>query len=190
MLVPVLSADTLPRGVLLLANKRGGRPFTEHDANLSRAFALLAGTVADNIRLYAAAEEQSRQADEARRYYWALMEKASEAVLVMDATTKTIIDVNQRAIDLFGYSREEFLAFPPGWDTRSGREQATGDGVTRATVRDGSFHTTRPREHLRKDGTPLLLRVSASRVDTPRGPVVLTLCREADETDATETSQI
>jgi diguanylate cyclase (GGDEF)-like protein/PAS domain S-box-containing protein len=165
-------------GVVLLANKRGSRPFTEHDANLSRAFASLAGTLAENMRLRAETQERSREVDEARRYYSALMEQAGEAVLVMDGSGMTVIDVNQRAVDLYGYSREEFRAFQSGWDIRSEAERARGEGITHITAREGQVQTALIREHLRKDGTPLTVEVTANRIDTPRGPVVLSFIRE------------
>lgn len=178
LLAPMVDPSGRPLGVVMLANKRGGRPFTEHDANLSRAFASLAGALVDNMRLRAETLEQSRQADEARRYYSALMEQAGEAVLVMDAASMTIIDVNQRAVELYGYSREEFLAFPPGWDIRSALERARSEGITHLASREGQVRTALLREHLRKDGSPFLVEVTANRTDTPRGPVVLSFIRE------------
>ena len=63
LLAPMVNPSGRPLGVVMLANKRGGRPFTEHDATLSRAFASLAGALVDNMQLRA--ETRSRALDEA-----------------------------------------------------------------------------------------------------------------------------
>jgi PAS domain S-box-containing protein len=63
----------------------------------------------DRLRL----EQQNRQAEEKLREsearYRQLFERESDAVLVFDTVTLKLEDVNQAALDLFGYSKSEFL---------------------------------------------------------------------------------
>jgi PAS domain-containing protein len=50
---------------------------------------------------------EQRRAEEFRRI---LFEQAGEAILVVDMSTRRIVDANDRACELHGYSREEFLS--------------------------------------------------------------------------------
>jgi len=58
-------------------------------------------------------EKERRQADEAlqvseTRYRW-LFETAQDGILILDADTENIADVNPSLIDMLGYSHEELL---------------------------------------------------------------------------------
>jgi PAS domain S-box-containing protein len=64
----------------------------------------------DRIRL----EQQNKQAEaklrESEGRYRQLFDSESDAVVVFDAETMQFEDVNQAAVDLFGYSKKEFLS--------------------------------------------------------------------------------
>jgi PAS domain S-box-containing protein len=64
--------------------------------------------------------EESLRANE--RNYREIFNAASDAVFVHDSATGAILDVNQRALDMFGYTREELQAQPAGDPLRDGGE--------------------------------------------------------------------
>lgn len=53
--VPLRGGEARPHGALLLSDKRGGAPFTEHDVRVAQAFADLAGTALAQTEALAAA---------------------------------------------------------------------------------------------------------------------------------------
>jgi len=106
-----------------------------------------------------------------------LVEHAGDAFLLHDLEGK-IVDVNQRACDSLGYSREELLElpidhidvaaaesdFPTPW-----ARMGSGMGVTREAI------------HLRKDGSTFPVEVRIDRFDAAGGELVLQLARDVTE---------
>ncbi|NJN19835.1 MAG: response regulator [Oscillochloris sp.] len=103
--VPVLSGDTV-LGVLNAAKVIAGRPFTEADQELLVLLARQAAIAIENARLY------SRVLHSEERYR-TLLQYASDAVLLLDADGRTVIDANLAAERLSGYSREELTRLAP-----------------------------------------------------------------------------
>ncbi|MBI5218877.1 MAG: PAS domain S-box protein [Bacteroidia bacterium] len=48
---------------------------------------------------------------ESQQKYYALFSEANDIILIIDAETDKIVDVNNKAIELFGYTRNEFFNF-------------------------------------------------------------------------------
>lgn len=166
-------------GVLSLANKRDGRPFTDNDVLLGMAFADLVATTLENVR---AREE----AEAAHRYLRSLMDQAHDAIYITDPHTRRILDVNEAAERLSGYTRDQLLTMcapdlrPP--------EDRVQPGTTDLVLEHGerSLLVTLPRRHLRADGRIVPVEVSARLVQTPRGPVVMNIVRDVSERVAAE----
>jgi diguanylate cyclase (GGDEF)-like protein/PAS domain S-box-containing protein len=95
----------------------------------------------------------------------ALIEHASDAVIVQDPSTGRVAEVNRRAEELYGYSREEFLAFLPGWDLRTDDECIEGESLYALAARDGEV-PARPRWHRRKDGSAVPVEAGVTRIET------------------------
>lgn len=161
-------------GVLSLANKRDGRPFTDNDVLLGMAFADLVATALENVR---AREE----AEAAHRYLRSLMDQAHDAIYITDPHTRRILDANEAAERLSGYTRAQLLTMrapdlrPP--------EDRVQPGTTDLVLEHGerSLLVTLPRRHLRADGRIVPVEVSARLVQTPRGPVVMNIVRDVSE---------
>lgn len=49
--------------------------------------------------------------DESQQKYFAIFSEANDAILVIDAESDRIVDINNKAIELFGYTKNEFLGF-------------------------------------------------------------------------------
>ena len=103
------------------------------------------------------------QIAESERKYRRLTENAYDAIFLVDAETFQIVDVNPRAEELTGYSREELLNMPmyrlrsnENWDALRDRVQE----VMQSGV--GRFEDT-PLIH--KNGNPISVETAASSVE-------------------------
>lgn len=103
--VPVLAGERV-LGVLNAAKVIAGVPFTEADQEL---LALLAGQAAiaiENARLYT-------QVVNSEERYRALLQHASDAVLLLDAAGQSILDGNLALERLSGYTRDDLQRLAP-----------------------------------------------------------------------------
>jgi PAS domain S-box-containing protein len=120
---------------------------------------LLAECILKIFSVRAAVELERRQADEARRRseesYRSIFEAAEDPLFVHDAGSGAILDVNPKACQVYGYSREELLSLgvgalssgvPPYTQERAAVliEQARREGPVRMEWhrrnKDGSLH--------------------------------------------------
>jgi diguanylate cyclase (GGDEF)-like protein/PAS domain S-box-containing protein len=113
------------------------------------------------------AEESLRRAE---RDYRDLFESAGEALLVLDAELRTVLDANPRACELCGWSWPELVAS----DLRS---LWTGVPGSLASGGSGRFETM----HRRHGGAELRLEVTVSPVRWRGRPAALALAREVPE---------
>jgi len=95
---------------------------------------------------------------ESEEKYRQLFETETDAIMIFDAETKRYIDVNDAAIRLYGYSKDEFLNLTP-CDISAERD-ATDISIKRAIE---GFATRIPlRYHKKKDGTVFPAEISGS----------------------------
>src|SRR5262245_28048793 len=95
--------------------------------------------------------------------FHALIAHASDAIIVQDMESGRVVDLNDRAVALYGYTREEMLAFPPGWDLRAEEQARDGDSLFHLAAM-GSDVPASPRWHRRKDGTAVPVEASVFRL--------------------------
>jgi two-component system NtrC family sensor kinase len=103
--VPVLAGDQV-LGVLNAAKLRFGQPFSEADQDMLMLLAGQAATAIANARLY-------RQATHSEERYRTLLQHANDAVLLLDAHGRTILEANLALEQLSGYNQHELLALSP-----------------------------------------------------------------------------
>jgi two-component system NtrC family sensor kinase len=105
--VPVLAGERL-LGVLNAAKVASSNspPFSEADQELLMLLAAQAAIAIENARLYT-------QMAQSEARYRALLQHATDAVLLIDAAGQAILDVNLALEQLSGYSREELLTMVP-----------------------------------------------------------------------------
>ena len=99
------------------------------------------------------------------KLFRALIDRANDAIEVIDPETGRFLDVNERACQIHGYSREEYLALAvydlvPGmtreiWSRRSQDLRRAGSDVIEAT-------------HRRKDGSSVPVEVNVAHVSLDR----------------------
>ena len=87
-------------GLLGLANKPGG--FTDNDLPLAAAFGELAAIALYNTRVLQSLKESEEK-------YRKLIEAANDAIILADAETGIILEVNKKGMELLGLCREEII---------------------------------------------------------------------------------
>ena len=111
---------------------------------------------------------------ESANSYKRLMEQASDAILV-SYPDQPLLEVNQRASDMLGYTREELLQLRRGSSTPLDDMGALAL-VTDEILEGDIVYAERPVR--RKDGTIIVTELSARRLDDGR---ILTLARDVTE---------
>ncbi|HSB80303.1 MAG TPA: GAF domain-containing protein [Candidatus Methylomirabilis sp.] len=94
---------------------------------------------------------------EGEEKYRQLFATVSDAIVVFDAETRRFVDVNQRALRLYGYTRDEFLSLTHGDITA---EPAASEASIRETL-TGMGTGVPLRYHKKKDGTVFPVEISA-----------------------------
>ena len=131
-------------------------PFQASDQALAQTLADHAGLALENARLFAAAEaarrkaehaeHAMREADAAHRHFF---ESSPNASFVVDAASLQIVEANDAALRLYGYSRAEFMQLHLR-DLRYPEDEQRLNEVLKAA---GSGVTNGPARHRRKDGS-------------------------------------
>ncbi len=123
---------------------------------------------AELLKLYKENISYQTQLIESEKDYKGLFENAHNTILITDPESYLIVDVNNKAQDLYGYKKDELinlslkvLAVEP-----SSTIEFINKVVNKKTVRD--YRIT----HLRKDGTEIILSLNAS-VTNYKGKVAI-----------------
>jgi PAS domain S-box-containing protein len=119
-----------------------------------------------------AAEERARAAE--------VFESVNDAVFVT-TLDGSILDVNEKAVDTYGWSRDEFRRMR-GEDVRSPIEGPTvAERLAEARQRGVMVYETR---HRRRDGTSFPVEISFRRLDRAGGDIFIAVARNITERDA------
>ena len=137
---------------------------------------------AGNVRLIGAVVDISERVqsqakvDQAEQQLQLIFERNPTPFWVFDLQTLRFLQVNQAAIDQYGYSREEFLAMTM-LDIRPEAERALIQAEVADLRRDGAYEA-RGRTHQRKDGSLLQVRGHIALLDFNGVPACLVLAED------------
>jgi len=106
------------------------------------------------------AEEALRQSE---REYRGLFEHAHDAILIFDPEREVVLEVNQRACEVYGISRSEFIGLSLETITND-VERAGLRAVIKETLARGMFHDFETVQR-RGDGTEMFMHINASMVE-------------------------
>ncbi len=148
-------------GILSLGRFRAESPaFDEHDRDLAQSLADHASLAIENAQLYLAAQTAQRAAEQARetlqrseqrnRFFF---ESSPSASFVVDVADLRLIAANQAALDLYGYTRSEFLEMHLD-DLRAPEE---GVQLTLSLRAAGQSDMVGSARHRKKDGSIILV---------------------------------
>jgi PAS domain S-box-containing protein len=124
-------------------------------------------------------EEALRESEDKYRQ---LFKTVTDAIMLFDAGTRNFIDVNDAALSLYGYSREEFLKLRHLDITA---EPEKSDASIRQTM-EGELVRIPVRYHKKKDGTIFPVEISSSTFKLKNRKVLCGVIRDITERNQTE----
>lgn len=133
-----------------------------------------------NLKLYKKVDELIKM-DEAlkqsEQYYRMLFEQAHDAIMIFIPENEKVLDVNKRACDLYGFTREEFLAL----SLKSiSKNIPQGEQHIKSTLEKGYYHNFQS-VHYKKDLTEMLIEINASVIDYKGEKAILSINRDITE---------
>jgi len=109
--------------------------------------------------------------------YRALFENANDSIMIFEPENETILDVNRKACEIYGFARDEFI----GRSLKSlTLDVSRGEEGLRTLLQTGTcrdYHTV----HARKDGTHMNIVANSALLERDGRKVVLSIDR--DDTD-------
>ncbi len=170
--VPLI-VDGEARGAFWLGS-RAPRRYAERHLRLATAFAERANHALQTARLYAAERERAQEKERFRL----LFTQNPIPVFVLHRGTRRIQEVNEAALALYGYTREEFLALRV-------EDLLTPDGIAEITANvDRSperLDFRGVREHVRKGGEVFDVHLTVHGFFHGQGETVLVIVRDVTE---------
>jgi diguanylate cyclase (GGDEF)-like protein/PAS domain S-box-containing protein len=148
------------------------------------AYSVFAGQVAnvfESAQLFNQAEGEIARRQEiqehlecSRKELRGLFENAHDAILVIEPEVERILDVNERACEVYGYTKSEFI----GMDLSSISKEVerTRDHIAK-TMETGTYHHFET-VHARKDGQKMDLEINASVVEYQGKPAIQSINRD------------
>ena len=128
-----------------------------------------------NRTLKLAVEKRTRELETSEQRYRYLFNAESDAILVIDVETLTLVEVNEAAVDLYGYSHQELLSLH-AIDLSSEPEETRQQIISR----DGRIRIPL-RYHRKKDGTVFPVEISASFFELDGRRLLLAAMRDVSE---------
>jgi PAS domain S-box-containing protein len=123
--------------------------------------------------------ERTAELRSAEERYRTLFDRNPEPMWVFDLETLAFLEVNQAAVDHYGYSREEFLRITLRDIRPAEHVPALVDDVNR--LREGSPEHQRLWKHRKKDGSIIDVSITAKEFDWNNRPARLVLAIDVTE---------
>jgi PAS domain S-box-containing protein len=170
MVVPLIARDRVLGAVTLVLSGRD-RAFRDEDVSFAVEVGRTAALAIDNARLYA-------EARSAEAYYRSLLTGTADGVVVIDEHGCPI-EVNAAAERLLGYSADELRALYETGDSISIVDPSIRAEAESTLLETGAW--SGQWAIARRDGSPLSLDVSISRVSLPESAVVIAVMRDVSQ---------
>ncbi len=142
----------------------------ERTAEISQINKKLYGKVDELVKV----EKALKQSEE---YYRMLFEQAHDAIVIFSPESEIVLDVNNRACELYGFTREEFIGL--SLKTIS-KNVPQGEKHIKDILEKGYFHNFQS-VHYRKNFTEMLMEVNASLINFQGKPAILSIHRDITE---------
>ena len=118
--------------------------------------------------LFEAALRQSEQD------YRQLFENAHDAIVIFSVRDEIIMDVNNRACELYGFSRQEMIGMSL---EKISKDISRGKTRIKKTVQNKIFRNFET-VHFRKDGSEMRLEINAALISYKKKPAILSINRD------------
>jgi len=107
-------------------------------------------------------------------YYKMLFEQAHDAIMIVNPDDERVLDVNKRACDIYGFSREEFI----GLSLRSiSKNVQMGEENARKIIEKGFFHNFQT-VHYNKNLNEMLIEINAAVIEYNGKKAILSINRD------------
>ncbi|MEM7584216.1 MAG: EAL domain-containing protein [Acidobacteriota bacterium] len=126
-------------------------------------------------------QQQPVETEQSESDYRGLFEAAHDAILIVAPSSETILEVNQRACEMYGFSRHELLGLSLG---ALSEEVEKSRSLMRETAR-GGLATSLEAVHLRRDGSKMLVDIHSSVIKYQGEWAILTINRDITERERT-----
>jgi len=150
------------------------RLLAERAGKLEKAQKALRAAHGDLERLVTERTKELRQASEEYRH---IFESAHDPILVFAPEDERVLQVNRRACEVYGFSREELLGMSLmelSENVERGRQQVL------ETLREGVYYNFESVQR-RKDGSRMFLEINASVIQFDGRPAILSINRDVTE---------
>lgn len=114
-------------------------------------------------------EEKLRES-EAR--YRSIFNTAADAIFLIDKASGSIVDVNQPAVRIYGYTMNELLTM------KIAQLADEPDDTVEVLSATNRFHHVAQRRSLRKDGQVVLVEISASYIEMEGRPYIIAMVHD------------
>ncbi len=179
LIVPMAAGEEII-GAVSFVNTESGRHFDEADLAAAEEVGRRAGSALETARLYQALQRSEAAAREAEARTRALFDAAPDVVLVYPIGPdgpEPLIDVNEAAVETYGYPRETLLQMRPT-ELHVPGTVSVPDAIARlrqqGTARFEAVHRTR-------EGREIPMDVIAHLIERGGREVVLSVCRDVTE---------
>ena len=131
----------------------------------------------DRDELEGRVAERAEELRKASLDYRRIFESAHDAILILSPEKEVILNVNRRACEVYGFSREEFIGLSL---------EAISEDVPRGrlhvatTLERGTFYNFETVQR-RKDGGRMFLEINASAIEFAGQPAILSINRDVTE---------
>ena len=189
MLIIPLNTQQGTTGMLILWDTSAKRIFTQEEIDLAKAIAGQAAIALDNAELYAKAMQEIAERKEAEALlkqseqdYRRLFENAHDAIIIFEPEKEIVLDVNQRACEIYKTPREQFIGQSMSMFALNPEQNRR---YIEKTLQEGSFYKFETIHHL-KDGTEIHLEINASLVEYHGRKAIISINRDITERKAFE----
>jgi PAS domain S-box-containing protein len=156
-------------GVMLFFSRRD----PEVDAELLKIMAAIGSQIGQFTERKRAEEALKQSAQDFRD----LFEQAHDALIVFNPEPEIVLDVNQRACEIYGFTRSEFI----GMSLEAiSKDVVRGKSQVRKTLERGDYLNFETVQY-RKDGSEMFLEINASTILYQGQLVILTINRDVTE---------
>jgi len=128
-------------------------------------------------------ETERKKAEEALKVseekYRLLFSTVQDAIIIVDAETRRIVDANDSALYIYGCSKEEILKLTgPDLSAEPEKSDAAISEVTMTTAKQIHYHT---RNHKKKDGTVFPVEISSGTFMLKDKKIISAVIRDITE---------
>ena len=121
--------------------------------------------------------ERTRALERTSRDYRQIFENAHDPIIVFRPEDEQVLNVNRRACEIYGFTREEFLQISLA---SISVDVARGQQQIRETMHGGVYHNFESVQY-RKDGSRMFLEINAATIEYEGRPAIISINRDVTE---------